>query len=262
MLDIGQFIQDSLNCTSDEELFDLLNKWVLPLGLDRNIFCLMTDHLSIQEPAYHGKICGYPEDWMRHYQANNYQDIDPIRKEVMLSQRIFTWEKTNHYQPYNTKESRMMHEAEDAGLRDGVAVSLQNTFNEIVAFGFASSSGGVELSTETLCSLKLLSIQFYDCYQRLKSLRPTAGFRVHLTNREKEILQWVAQGKSNTVIGDILNISERTVNFHLQQAYQKLHTCSRTTAVLKAIRLGLIQMDEHFLSHMLQHHQPALTCQG
>ena len=40
----------------------------------------------------------------------------------------------------------------------------------------------------------------------------------------------------------ILNISENTVNFHIKNVMRKLDTTSRTVAVIKAIRLGLIEM--------------------
>ena len=63
-----------------------------------------------------------------------------------------------------------------------------------------------------------------------------------LTAKQKECLAWVSQGKSSWDIGVILGVSENTVNFHLKQIFKKLDTSNRIVAVVKAIRLGLIDL--------------------
>ncbi|WP_407121451.1 response regulator transcription factor [Bradyrhizobium sp. STM 3561] len=63
---------------------------------------------------------------------------------------------------------------------------------------------------------------------------------VVLSERERECLRWIEQGKSSWEIGVILNVSENTVNFHVKNAMRKLETTSRTQCVVKARRLGLI----------------------
>jgi DNA-binding CsgD family transcriptional regulator len=63
---------------------------------------------------------------------------------------------------------------------------------------------------------------------------------VYLTPREREILSFSAEGKSIPVIAAVLSLSGNTVNFHLKNVYAKLDVSTRQTAVVKAIRLGLI----------------------
>ncbi|MDE1157907.1 MAG: response regulator transcription factor [Neorhizobium sp.] len=55
-----------------------------------------------------------------------------------------------------------------------------------------------------------------------------------LTMRESEVLLWIAKGKSNRDIGDILGLSSRTVNKHLEQIYVKLGVENRASAAVKA----------------------------
>ncbi len=57
-----------------------------------------------------------------------------------------------------------------------------------------------------------------------------------LTQREAEVLLWVAHGKSNKDIGEILDISPRTINKHLQLIFTKLGTENRTAAAMQAMR--------------------------
>lgn len=65
-----------------------------------------------------------------------------------------------------------------------------------------------------------------------------------LTHREKDILQLVAQGSSNRDISAALNIAEGTVKNHLHNILEKLHLKSRAQAVARAIRDGIISMDD------------------
>jgi len=61
--------------------------------------------------------------------------------------------------------------------------------------------------------------------------------RLALTLREAEVLLWISQGKSNRDIAEILSLSPRTINKHLEQIYTKLGVENRTTAAGLAIRI-------------------------
>lgn len=72
----------------------------------------------------------------------------------------------------------------------------------------------------------------------------STGTETHtrLTPREREILQWVAIGKTDEEIADILSISTMTVTSHVENAKQKLDAFRRTYAVVQAIRRGEIDL--------------------
>ena len=61
-----------------------------------------------------------------------------------------------------------------------------------------------------------------------------------LTARELDVLRLLARGLRNKEIAARLFISERTVNFHLANIYQKLNVSGRTEALSKALEQGLI----------------------
>jgi len=64
--------------------------------------------------------------------------------------------------------------------------------------------------------------------------------REALTAREQEVLRLLARGLRNKEIAARLYVSERTVNFHLANIYQKLNVSGRTGALSKALEQGLI----------------------
>eukprot|EP00887_Chlorella_sp_A99_P003802 scaffold31.g3802.t1 len=63
---------------------------------------------------------------------------------------------------------------------------------------------------------------------------------IGLTDREVEVLKWVADGKTASEISMIMLISVHTVNFHVKKAVTKLNTSNTTAAVTRAAMLGLL----------------------
>jgi len=63
-----------------------------------------------------------------------------------------------------------------------------------------------------------------------------------LTSRELDCLHWVAIGKTSWEIGVITGIKERTINFHIGRACQKLGVSRRQAAVALAVQAGLLPL--------------------
>ena len=64
---------------------------------------------------------------------------------------------------------------------------------------------------------------------------------VALNDREVEVLTWVARGKTSAEIAQILGLTKRTIDFHIDNARAKLGAATRTEAVLKAATGRLIE---------------------
>ncbi|MBN8193774.1 response regulator transcription factor [Bacillus sp. NTK074B] len=87
-------------------------------------------------------------------------------------------------------------------------------------------------------------------YKRLANAQNTGGFQqsevrrpLHLlTRRECEVLQMLADGKSNRGIGEGLYISEKTVKNHVSNILQKMNVNDRTQAVVTAIKNGWVEV--------------------
>lgn len=75
---------------------------------------------------------------------------------------------------------------------------------------------------------------------RGRNIRAPDGACLRFTCRESQVLGWIAQGKSDWAIGRILKISDKTVNFHVENAKRKFGVGTRTQAVVAAIRRGMI----------------------
>jgi transcriptional regulator EpsA len=86
----------------------------------------------------------------------------------------------------------------------------------------------------------------HSLLSRPSALEPPASpaARQVVTHRERQILQWIRDGKSNLEIGEVLSISPLTVKNHVQKILRKLNAANRAQAVAQAMALNLLQMDD------------------
>jgi two-component system, NarL family, response regulator LiaR len=93
----------------------------------------------------------------------------------------------------------------------------------------AAAAGQVQLSPQAAARL-------------LHEVRTPEKLIETLTDREMDVLRWIALGKSNKEISLGLTISEQTVKTHVSHVLEKLGVSSRTQAALYAIRVGLTSL--------------------
>ena len=241
---IDRFIEDTNLATSSKEVSRLFGNALKDLGYDRFCYSLVTAHPSLGLDAGHGIAKNYPEDWMLYYEANHYEKKDPVPRYAFGANRPFTWDWLVQTRKLNPVQKKVMAEAREARLLDGIAIPIHGRSGELAGMGVASSAGGVCPDRNLLSRIHSLSLQFHLVYiELLKKERPGAGSvkeNIHLTDREKEILLWAAEGKSDSMIADIIGVSHSTIRFHMNNIFRKLNANERTLATVKAIRQGLI----------------------
>ncbi len=113
-----------------------------------------------------------------------------------------------------------------AGAR---GVLLRNASSESIAAALRSAAEG----------LAVFDPAFVPPLAASRTL-PSDRLAEELTPREREVMQLLAQGLSNKEIARQLGISEHTVKFHVNSILGKLNVQSRTEAVVRATRLGLV----------------------
>ncbi|MEM7333405.1 MAG: response regulator transcription factor [Chloroflexota bacterium] len=106
--------------------------------------------------------------------------------------------------------------------------------------------GATAVQIETAVQASLNNLHIYDPTLIPEPIaiiqQPQLEAREELTPREQEVAQLLAQGLTNKAIAHQLTISNHTVKFHVNAIMNKLDAQSRTEAVVKATRLGLISI--------------------
>lgn len=93
------------------------------------------------------------------------------------------------------------------------------------------------LTQAEINDLAMLAAHFFQAYDR--SRYPQAD-PTGLTERELEVVQWSATGKTSSEIATIMSLSDHTINAYMNNALKKLGCTSRTQLVAKALRMRII----------------------
>lgn len=94
------------------------------------------------------------------------------------------------------------------------------------------------LNQTDINELSMLCLNALDVFERLQKSKESS--HAALSARELEVVSWTSQGKTSVEIGQILSLSDHTVNAYLTNAIRKLDCVNRTQLVAKALRLKLI----------------------
>ena len=97
------------------------------------------------------------------------------------------------------------------------------------------SQGGVQLSVRNMGRVGIGETMLLFEQRTANAAVPSRLTNAALTPRETEVLSWLAKGKTNRDIGDILGMSHRTVNKHLEHIFEKLGVETRAAAAALAI---------------------------
>jgi LuxR family quorum sensing-dependent transcriptional regulator len=174
-----------------------------------------------------------PEAWSAEYLRREFARCDPVLREASRTDRPFVWSDISRQRPLTPGEKAVMSYSAEFGMRDGFVVPIFESDNlGLVSFAAAS----LELKARQQQALTLAAVYLHN---RLSALRnKQAKPIVRLTEREHEVVRWIAAGKSDWQIGRILNISAKTVNFHVENVKRKFRVASRMQAVIGAIIQG------------------------
>ncbi|WP_144152495.1 autoinducer binding domain-containing protein [Paraburkholderia sp. BCC1885] len=233
------YFQDAyrqVSAAKDEyELFKQITSFTERLGFEYCCYGIRMP-LPVSKPAVR-IFDTYPRGWMDHYRANDFLDIDPIVRAGMRRSDLLVWPHT-----MTDEAPRLWSDARDFGIKIGVAHSswtVHGTFGLLTMSRNADTLASSEVEDLQLSANWLANLCHMRMGQFLQAkLAPETN--IILTAREREVLRWTGEGKTSYEIGKILSISERTVNFHVNNVLSKLAATNKVQAVVKAIATGLI----------------------
>ncbi|WP_159566273.1 autoinducer binding domain-containing protein [Budvicia diplopodorum] len=227
---------ENLSKTKDKDaFFTALQTAVHSLGFEYCAYGIRSIYPISSHKTY--VINNYPEDWNQTYVDNNYLEIDPTVKHGLRSTQALFWaDDVFREAPYFWEEARSF------GIKQGISQSQKDENGRISMLTFASDNP--ELTQKTLIlqapSLIWLSqLAHTGLADKMMPLEPIETEH-KLTKREIDILRWTAEGKTSNEISILMSISDRTVNFHINNVLKKLSASNKTAATVKAMMLNLL----------------------
>lgn len=233
-MDLSQIIETQrrfATASSIEELTVFCSEETLRLGFHSFVYALRvpTNFANAQVIM----LDGYPEGWVKRYFEAAHADADPVIAWCVEHVVPVRW--SDLVLEPDSHAERVMHEAAEYGLRDGVTMPIHGPQGELGILSLsldASPELARPITERALPYVHLLASHLHQAALRLSGLHNT---QPSLTTRENECLRWTADGKTSREIAQLLGVSESTVNFHINNAMQKLNVVNRQQGVAKAI---------------------------
>jgi LuxR family quorum-sensing transcriptional regulator LasR len=237
---IEQFA-DLASYTTVESWRDRIFRLSYDLGYERTVLAILPNSSVPRETGlafFHGN---YPQQWRNKYDEEKMGHIDSTVSHCATKSTPLIW---SHNTFSARRQKELYEEACSHGIRSGVTLPIHGPNREFGILCFVSDANpdrrfhedAVRNIPELSC---LRDFIFETALQFIKPAHPSEEM-VSLTRRELECLKWSASGKSSWEIAYILNISVAAVNFHFTNIRHKFCTSSRRQAVVKAIRMGII----------------------
>jgi LuxR family transcriptional regulator len=218
--------------TSPEAIFAHIQRATVQLGFEHVAFGFQAPY-PVTNPNV-TLLNNYPTAWQQRYAQAGYLLTDPTVAHGRQSQTPIVWND----QAFASNRA-LWADAQDHGIKTGWA---QSCLERSGAGSLLTLCRRAEPLTTSELQAKEASMRWLVQVAHVILSRAVLSQEkityAALTKREREVLQWSADGKSAQDIADTLNLSKSAIDFHLKNSIQKLNAPNKTAAVARAALMG------------------------
>jgi DNA-binding CsgD family transcriptional regulator len=231
---LENFIHASQQCVNDEILDHIYINAVMQLGFDQfahSYYCKkdVTSH-------YHDLYTPQLLHWHHHFLNESYEEIDDIGKKARSNIFPLIWDLNQEYKNAKGKKKKMITEALDCNLSTGISIPIHDQHNDTSLLVIHHRNVTQQFNDKPYLPMIFQQLAFYY-HNRLSHFIHIKknNISIRLTPREIECLHLASQFKTAKEIARNLNISPRTVGFHIENANKKLGAKNKYEAISKLI---------------------------
>ncbi len=242
--DIFKRLEDLISCTTVQSLTNTFERHMCYYGFDQYALAFPTS--TQKETDAPVVIATYDKIWVDHYFECSYDAIDPVFLTTRKQIQPFLWTDIWNGIDLTPKQQLLFDEAKDYGIAHGMGIPIRIVGRENALLSLVSTvckpHEVQQIASEYMTEIALLTSYFHQVADTLmiQEAQTTASKKM-LTERESEILLWIARGKSDEDVSTILSISVYTVREHVRSIFKKMNVTSRSQACAMAIINGLIK---------------------
>lgn len=228
-----------------EEVNRALKKALKQLGITMFTYTCYSLHPGSKKKIKYDSCSEGYLTWHQHYLTEGYDTIDSTHSTVHRNNLPIYWDLKQQLADAKTqKEKQMRLDSIEFGVEKGVSIPVHSGLESYANFLVAQNIGETCLEQWEKLQYELFTIaHYYHQYIQNFLLFDTQLLEDHcLSQREMQCLMLTAVQSSVEDIAKKLNISERTVNFHLQNINKKLGTRNKHQSVTLALDKGFLTL--------------------
>ncbi|HET7576255.1 MAG TPA: LuxR family transcriptional regulator [Sphingomicrobium sp.] len=239
---IAAFVDDVRAAAAVSELQSILAKISGELGFSHFALAHHVDLRRASTPAI--RIHNYPAELEQYHDDQQLGSRDPVHRACQRTAIGFTWSELPRMVQLTPRDLRVLDAAARRGIGEGFTVPAHVPGELSGSCSFATASG-VRLRADNLAMAQLVgAFAFQAARQFLRAITPNTAPSLHISDRERECLIWIARGKTDWEIGSILGISVETVRQYVKHARARFDVVSRSQLVAHALLAGTISFPE------------------
>lgn len=231
---------DAMTVADASALRDILAEACARLGCS---WFALTHHVDfLAAPGKGVRIHNYPDDWARWFDERGLGLSDPVHRASQRRAAGFLWHDMTKFSAPRAGDNDILERARRHDIWNGLTIPAHLPGEAHGSVSFAWTRGG-DASAEALTFAQTIGGFVFEAARQLSG--PVAEtLRPRLTDRQAECVLWVARGKSDAAIAQILALSPETVSEHLRNARARYDALSRTTLAIRALFDGTISFGD------------------
>lgn len=232
---VQDFVTQAADARDMAALRALLDEACSELGFD---YYALVHHIRFGHPsAGHVRLSNYPLEWLAIIRERD-QRLDPVLRAAERASSGFTWDRIESAMTLTSQDRALFKQARRHGIGDGFTVP-----NHVPGEAFGSSHFAVRVGhvfpSASVPAAQALGNFAFEAARRLLAERTIRSEEyvvpAPLSERQRECLLFVARGKSDSVIAQLLDIRPRTVNEHIEAAKRRYAVASRSQLLVRAL---------------------------
>lgn len=231
--------QSVLEAKNQDQFRSVVIRFAQRLGFDKVSAMVAVDFVG--SPSEFVAVHNAPLAFQQVFDSASVGKRDPVSQHCKRNTVPIIWGQQTYL---NTNAIDLWERQAQFGYNNGIAMALHLPEGRHFMLGVDRDqplpTNEAEL-TRIVADLQLFAVHAQDTALRVLVSEAARPELPALTPRELEVLRWTMDGKTTAETSVILGIGDRTTVFHLQNAMLKLNCNSKHVAVVKAIRLGLLQ---------------------
>ena len=230
---VQDFVAAAAKADGMTDLRSLIEDATRELGFD---YYAVVHHVRFGRPTtQHVRLSNYPLEWLAV--LRDYAKLtDPVLRAAERMSSGFKWEQLDSLLCMTPAERAYMEHAAEYEILQGYTVP-----NHIPGETFGSCHfvvrGNREFPDGSTSAAQALGNFAFEAARKLLKARPDEDYVLPapLSDRQRECLLFVAKGKSDSVIAQLLAIKPRTVNEHIEAAKRRYSVSTRSQLLVRAL---------------------------
>ena len=218
---------------NSSELFEIVTDSADHLGFASIAYLMHQPWAGYDEPCL-PHVGGHRPDWYRDYQSNQRWHDDPVVLRINQHVRPFSWLSVDDGTLPRRQRDTLHSIISDYSLTDGIAAPIRGPGEVLGTFSaaFATRPEPKRLpELQIACAWLGAAVQ-----ERIVEISSDAdGDEQPLTPTQKQIVQWMAFGKTSGDVAEIMGSNAVTVRRHLEEARKRLRCSTTPQLVAKAL---------------------------